>query len=93
MSYAFHAHGRFNFHTNGNANRRDRDTQPRVLILDSAHDETGDFAGVVVHFSGDEFTRQVERHSTNADLIEGLSPEQAFELGRLVEGAEVMMQE
>lgn len=76
----------FEFHRNGNANRRDRDAQPRVLILDSAQDETGDFAGVIAHFAGDTYTRQVERHSINAELIAGLSPEQAFELGRLVEG-------
>lgn len=82
------AHSRFDFHRNGNSNRRDADAQPRVLLLASANDpDTEQLAGVIVHFAGDEYSREIGRHSINAGLIAGLSPEQAFELGRLVEGA------
>lgn len=85
------AHSKFPFHTNGNAYRRDHDAWPQILILNSAIDgKTGEFAGVFAHFAGDEFVRQVERHSINADLIGGLSPEQAFDLGRMVEGGELV---
>lgn len=83
------AHSKFPFYRDGHAYRRDADAQPRVLLLASANDpDTEQLAGVVVHFAGDTFTREVPRHSINADLIAGLSPEQAFELGRLVEGGD-----
>lgn len=85
MNYS--AHSRFDFHRHGDANRRDRDALPRVLLLASASDpKTKRFAGVVVHFAGDEFTREVPAHAISFELIAGLEPGQAFDLGRAVEG-------
>lgn len=84
------AYSRFDFARDGRANRRDHDAEPRVLLLASAIEpDTGEFSGVIVHFAGDGFTREVPRHSINRDLIAGIAPEQAFQLGRLVEGGEL----
>lgn len=83
------AHARFDFCRDGRANRRDRDAEPRVLLLGHVIEPgTGDFAGIVIHEAGDTYTRQVERHAITASLIEGMEPLQAFALGRLVEGGE-----
>lgn len=84
---SFTARSKFEFHKNGNANRRESGAYPRVLLLAHATEpDTADFAGVVVHFAGDEFTREVPRHSINGDLIADMAPLEAFELGRLIEG-------
>lgn len=88
------AFNRFDFHKDGNAARRDRDAQPPVLLLASATDpETDQFAGVVAHFAGDPYSREVPAHAINADLIKGMTPEQAFDLGRLVEGGDLGLPE
>lgn len=86
----FPAHSRFDFHKNGHANRRDRDAQPRVLLLDVVTDPyTGDFAHALAHWAGDEYVREIGRHSINDELIAAMQPAQAFDLGRVVEGGEL----
>lgn len=90
----FPAYSRFDFHKDGNAARRDRDAEPRVLVIGPAwHPETDELLCVLMHFAGDPYSREVPAHAINVDLIKGMTPEQAFDLGRLVEGGELGLPE
>lgn len=86
---------RFPFSRDGNANRRDKDADPRVLIVDAAHYlEVNGFrvSEVIVHFAGDEYTRVVPIAEA-AELVEDMAPGDAYWMGRAIEGADVAIAE
>src|SRR5690625_5151714 len=83
----FPAHSKFPFHADGNSYRGDRDAEPRVQVIGPAFNpETDEFVGIIVHFSGDDYTRDIPRSAINTVLINGMTPNQALAVGRLVEG-------
>lgn len=70
---------RFDFHRNGNANRRDHNAQPRVLFIGMELDDNR----MHFHIAGDEWVRTAHVYDAALDdeLVAGMESAAALRLG------------
>ncbi len=69
----------FEFHRNGNANRREPNAEPRVLFIGLELDDHR----LQFHLAGDEWVRSAHVYDAvlDAELVAGMEPQDALKLG------------